>query len=54
LGEEAIQSAKLKNFSVVADLLNVLQNPFDEHPAFERWANLPPEWANSISISCSS
>lgn len=54
LGEKAIQAAKTKDFSVIADLLKVLQHPFDEHPAFESWAGLPPDWAASIAISCSS
>ena len=54
LGEQAIRAAKLKDFSVVRDLLAVLENPFDEHPAFEAWAGLPPDWASGIEISCSS
>ena len=54
LGEQAIRAAKLKDFSVVRDLLAVLENPFDEHPAFEGWAGFPPDWASGIEISCSS
>ncbi len=54
LGEEAIQKAKLKDFSMVRDLLAVLERPFDEHPAFEAWAGFPPDWAAGIEISCSS
>ena len=54
LGEQAIRAAKLKDFSVVRDLLAVLENPFDEHPAFEAWAGFPPDWAAGIEISCSS
>ena len=54
LGELAIQAAKKKDFSLLADLLKVLEHPFDEHPAFEAYADFPPDWANSISISCSS
>lgn len=54
LGEEAIQAAKLKNFTVLADLLKVLEHPFDEHPDHEAWAGFPPDWAASIAISCSS
>ena len=54
LGEEAIQAAKLKNFTPLAELLNVLQHPFDEHPAHDAWAGFPPDWAAGISISCSS
>ncbi len=54
LGEQAIRAAKLKDFSVVRDLLAVLENPFDEHPEFEAWAGFPPDWAAGIEISCSS
>jgi uncharacterized protein YdiU (UPF0061 family) len=54
LGEQVIQQAKIGDFSGVQDLLQVLQSPFDEHPAFEQWAGFPPDWASSISISCSS
>ena len=54
LGEEAIAKAKLKDFSGVETLLNLLQAPFDEHPGFEAYAGLPPDWAAEIEISCSS
>ena len=54
LGEMAIQKAKVKDFSQVANLLRVLESPFDEHPDFESYADFPPDWASSIEISCSS
>ncbi len=54
LGEQAIQQAKMGDFSGVDDLLKLLQTPFDEHPAFEQFAGFPPDWASTISISCSS
>lgn len=54
LGELAIRQAKQGNFAMVQDLLQVLQSPFDEHPSFEAWSGLAPEWASSIEISCSS
>jgi uncharacterized protein YdiU (UPF0061 family) len=54
LGEEAIQQAKLNDFSGVHTLLTLLQAPFDEHPAHEKYAGFPPDWASSIEISCSS
>lgn len=54
LAEIAIRQAKLKNFTEVENLLAVLQNPFDEHPAHEGWAGFPPDWAAGIEISCSS
>lgn len=54
LGELAIRQAKTGDFSMVHNLCNVLHRPFDEHPDFEAWAGLAPEWASSIEISCSS
>ena len=54
LGELAIEAAKGKDFSMVANLLILLEQPFDEHPAFETYAGLPPDWASRIEISCSS
>ena len=54
LGEEAIQAAKLKDFSKVDTLLKVLQSPFEAHPAHDHLAGFPPDWAASIAISCSS
>ncbi len=54
LGELAIRQAKQGDFRMVQDLLQVLHAPFDEHPTYEAWAGLAPEWASSIEISCSS
>ncbi len=54
LGEEAIQAAKLKDFSGVNTLLTLLQSPFDEHPGHDSYCGFPPIWATSIEISCSS
>jgi serine/tyrosine/threonine adenylyltransferase len=54
LGEQAIAKAKLKDFSEVETLLKLLQAPYDEHVGFERFADLPPDWAADIEISCSS
>ncbi len=54
LAEVAIRHAKLGDFSEVETLLTLLQSPFDEHPEREAYAQLPPAWASSIEISCSS
>jgi uncharacterized protein YdiU (UPF0061 family) len=54
LAEIAIRQAKLGDFSEIETLLSLLQSPFDEHPAHEAYAQLPPAWASSIEISCSS
>nr|WP_295773599.1 YdiU family protein [Rhodoferax sp.] len=54
LGELAIQAAKTKDFSVIAQLQQALEHPFDEQPELESFAGFPPDWASGISISCSS
>jgi uncharacterized protein YdiU (UPF0061 family) len=54
LAEIAIRKAKLGDFSEVDTLLTLLQSPFDEHPEYDAYAQLPPDWASSIEISCSS
>jgi uncharacterized protein YdiU (UPF0061 family) len=54
LGEEAIRAAKMKDYSGVTRLLAVLERPFEDHPGQEALAGFPPDWASSLSISCSS
>ena len=54
LAEIAIRQAKTGDYSEVHTLLTLLQSPFDEHPQHEAYAQLPPAWASSIEISCSS
>ena len=54
LGEIAISSAKSKDYSMLNNLLKVLQTPCDEHPKFASFADFPPDWASRIEISCSS
>ncbi len=54
LGEVAIRAARSGDYAGVADLLALLEKPFDEHPAFAAFADFPPDWASQIEISCSS
>jgi serine/tyrosine/threonine adenylyltransferase len=54
LAEAAIQKSKKGDHSEVETLFKLLQSPFEEHSQFEHYANLPPDWAASIEISCSS
>ena len=54
LGETAIKKAQAGDFSEVDILLKILTTPYDEHEAYDDYANPPPDWAKSISISCSS
>ena len=54
LAQAAIARAEQKDFSEVERLLQVLTRPFDEQPEHAAYAALPPEWASSIEVSCSS
>ncbi|QDH60088.1 protein adenylyltransferase SelO [Pandoraea pnomenusa] len=54
LAEIAIRRANEKDFSEVDTLLKVLSRPYDEQPEFERYAELPPDWAGQLEVSCSS
>jgi uncharacterized protein YdiU (UPF0061 family) len=54
LAELAIRQAKQGDFTEIETLHNLLKSPFDEHPGFEAYAALPPDWASQLEISCSS
>ncbi len=54
MAEVAIKKAEKKDYSEIERLFNLLQNPFDEQPENESYAGFPPEWAQEISVSCSS
>jgi len=54
LGEQAIRRAQDQDFSEVARLLQLLDDPFADHPGHDAYASFPPDWASAIAISCSS
>jgi uncharacterized protein YdiU (UPF0061 family) len=54
LAQVAIEKAQNKDFSEVAKLLSILENPFDEQPQNASYAALPPGWASHLEVSCSS
>jgi len=54
LAQNAIEKAQDGDFSEIDILMKLLSAPFDEHPKFESYANLPPEWGKEMEISCSS
>jgi uncharacterized protein YdiU (UPF0061 family) len=56
LAEVAIRDAQAGDFAETQRLLKVLQHPFDEQEAAAStaYAGFPPEWAQSIEVSCSS
>ena len=58
LAETAIRKARgddgPRDFDEVARLLQILERPYDEQPEHEAYAAEPPEWAQSLHLSCSS
>jgi uncharacterized protein YdiU (UPF0061 family) len=55
MAENAIRQAEEhKDYSEIDRLMTLLRLPYDEQPEFEEYASHPPDWANNISISCSS
>ena len=54
LAEQAIRHASDGDFTEVARLAKVLERPFDEQPEHESDAGFPPDWAQALSVSCSS
>lgn len=54
LAEQAIQQAQQGNYEEIHRLLLVLQQPYDEHEVHSVYAQLPPSWASTLSVSCSS
>jgi uncharacterized protein YdiU (UPF0061 family) len=54
LAEVAIREAQQGDFSEIGRLLKVLEHPYDEQPEQSAYAGFPPEWAQTIEVSCSS
>jgi uncharacterized protein YdiU (UPF0061 family) len=54
LAEQAIRRANEGDFAEVARLARLLERPFDEQPEHEADAGFPPDWAQALSVSCSS
>jgi hypothetical protein len=54
MAQAAIEAAQQGDYSEVNLLLEVLQSPCEEHPKAQKYAGLPPDWAEKLSVSCSS
>lgn len=54
LAQTAIEQAETGDPTEVRRLQQILAHPFDEQPEFEAYADLPPDWACGIQLSCSS
>ncbi|MDB9814839.1 YdiU family protein [bacterium] len=54
MAQAAIEAAQQGDYTEVNVLLEILQSPCDEHSEAEKYAGLPPDWAERLSVSCSS
>ncbi len=54
LAQTAIEKAQKGDFSEIAKLLGILEKPFDEQIENSNYADLPPNWASALEVSCSS
>ena len=55
MAENAIKAARdEQDFNHIARLMDLLKSPFDEQPENENFAAEPPDWSETLSVSCSS
>lgn len=54
LAQQAIEAAEQGDSSIAQQLYQCLQQPYTEQPEYQRFAEPAPEWAKSLSVSCSS
>ncbi len=54
LAQAAIEKAQKKDFSEVAKLLSILEQPFDEQAQYQEYAAPPSPDLESVEVSCSS
>lgn len=54
LAQQAIAAAEDQDFNEIERLFTILREPYAEQAEFESYAAQPPEWAHTISVSCSS
>jgi uncharacterized protein YdiU (UPF0061 family) len=52
--QEAIDKAEKGDNSLVNELLKLAQNPYEEHPEFDRYAKATPSKYQNLRLSCSS
>ncbi len=54
LAQQAIEQAESGEYGEVERLLQLLKRPYEEQPEFELYAAASPQWAETLSVSCSS
>ncbi|TJZ73522.1 protein adenylyltransferase SelO [Chitiniphilus eburneus] len=54
LAEEVIRAAQQGDHDPLHRLAAALAHPYDDTPEYDEFAALPPDWARTLSVSCSS
>lgn len=54
LAQEAIEKAMSGDFSEVHQLEKILGSPYSDQEVDQKYASLPPDWAKTLEVSCSS
>jgi len=54
LAQQAIERAQVGDYAEVKRLREVLASPYEEQAAHIAYADFPPDWSASLSVSCSS
>lgn len=54
LAQQAIDRAQKGDYSEIERLHTILRRPFDDQPEHADYAQLPPDWARGLVLSCSS
>jgi len=52
LAQIVIETAEKGDYSEVRRLHEVLKHPFPDQPEYENYAQLPPDWASELEVSC--
>jgi uncharacterized protein YdiU (UPF0061 family) len=54
LAEQAIRAAQNDDVGEIQTLLKLLSDPFAEHAGYDAYAQVAPDWACQLEVSCSS
>lgn len=58
MSQLAIEAAEKGNYDLINELYNMIQNPYNEQPEYEKWFAKRPDWAKQkvgcSMLSCSS
>ena len=54
IAQQAIEAAQRGDSTEIERVMLMLKNPFQSIPGMASYAALPPHWASSLEVSCSS